>query len=66
MVIDSGAAASVLPEKWCSHVRTMSTEASRKGEHHTAANGGKKYQRREDGDQDEQRRALEKHAIHVM
>ena len=45
IIIDSGAAASVLPEKWCSHVQTMSTQASRNGEHYTAANGGEIFDR---------------------
>ena len=47
VIIDSGAAASVIPEQWCSHVQTMSTEAPRKGEHYTAANGGKIFNRGE-------------------
>lgn len=47
VIIDSGAAASVLPEKWCSHVQVMSTEASRKGEHYTTANWGNMFFRGE-------------------
>ena len=47
VIIDSGAAASVLPEKWCGHVKTMSSAASRNGEHYTAANGGKIFNRGE-------------------
>ena len=43
MVVDSGASTSVLPLKWCAHVRTTETEVSRRGEHYTAANGGKLY-----------------------
>ena len=43
--IDRGAAASVLPEKWFWHVQTMSTQASRSGEHYTAANGCKIFNR---------------------
>ena len=43
IIIDSGASTSVMPLKWCSHVRTIETEASRRGEHYTAANGGKIY-----------------------
>ena len=45
IIVDSGAAASVIPEKWCSHVHTVSTEASRSGQHYTAANGGKIFNR---------------------
>ena len=47
VIIDSGAAASVLPERWCGHIKTVPTEASRNGEHYTAANGGKIFNRGE-------------------
>ena len=47
VIIDSGASASVIPEKWCSHVETKETEASRNGEHYTVANGGKCFNRAE-------------------
>ena len=43
IIVDSGASRSVLPLKWCTHVRTIETDASRRGEHYTAANGGKIY-----------------------
>ena len=41
IIIDSGAAASVIPTSWCAHVQTRETEESRRGQHYTAANGGK-------------------------
>lgn len=47
ILIDSGASTSVLPLKWCTHVRTKETEASRRGEHYTAANGGEIYNKGE-------------------
>ena len=47
IIIDSGAAASVLPEKWCDHVDARETPESKKGQHYTAANGGKIYNRGE-------------------
>ena len=43
IIIDSGASTSVMPLKWCAHVRTHETEASKRGEHYTAANGGKTF-----------------------
>ena len=45
IIIDSGASTSVLPLSWCAHVQTTETDASRRGEHYTAANGGKIYNR---------------------
>ena len=47
IITDSGAAASVLPEKWCTPVDTMATEARRDGEHYTAASRGKIFNRRD-------------------
>ena len=47
IIIDSGASTSVLPLSWCAHVQTKETEASRRGEHYTAANGGKIYNKGE-------------------
>ena len=47
IIIDSGASTSVLPLSWCAHVQTRETEASRRGEHYTAANGGKIYNKGE-------------------
>ena len=47
IIIDSGAAASVLPEKWCDHVDARETPESKKGQHYAAANGGKIYNRGE-------------------
>lgn len=45
IILDSGASTSMLPLKWCAHVRTIETDASRRGEQYTAANGGKIYNR---------------------
>lgn len=42
-IIDSGASCSVLPVDWCGHTAILFTEASRRGQHYTAANGGKIY-----------------------
>ena len=48
IIIDSGASTSVLSVKWCTHVRTQATETSKSGEHHTAANGCKTYNKGND------------------
>ena len=47
VIIDSGAAASVLPERWCDHVETYPMAEPRNGLHYTAANGGKIFNRGE-------------------
>ena len=47
IIIDSRASTSILPLSWCTHVRTVETEASRRGEHYTAANGCKIYNKGE-------------------
>ena len=47
IVVDSGASASVMPEKWCEHVQLHETEASKRGIYYTAANGHRIYNKGE-------------------
>ena len=47
IVVDSGASASVTPEKWCEHVQLHETEASKRCIYYTAANGHKIYNKGE-------------------
>ena len=44
IIIDSGAAASVMLAKWCAHINAVETEGSRHGKLYTAANGGKIFE----------------------
>ena len=37
----------MIPTNWCARVETRDTEAPRKGEHYTAANGGKHFNKGE-------------------